>query len=208
MPTVVFRKGDAVHTDVVKDNTNLVVRAGIKQFPYPNLSYQCGMGKCATCACQVLHGAEHLPPPNWKEKKQLGERVEQGWRLACQLWITHDIELAQPVRTGAAAGAGVGVGTTLRTSPPSPAKPASGPAGGPAAGEPASNAAPLSVAPASADPARAAPARAAPAQAAPTNTGKAEVAPLKAAPANDDSPNNAPDASARRAPVPETAKCS
>ncbi|OZI68722.1 2Fe-2S iron-sulfur cluster-binding protein [Bordetella genomosp. 1] len=112
MPTVVFHKGDTVLTDEVKDNTNLVVRAGIKQFPYPNLSYQCGMGKCATCACQVLKGAEHLPPPNWKEKKQLGERIEQGWRLACQLWITHDIELAQPAQAAGTALGGNTLGAT------------------------------------------------------------------------------------------------
>jgi ferredoxin len=43
----------------------------------------------------VLSGAEHLPPPNWKEKKQLGDRLEQGFRLACQIWLTHDIELEQ-----------------------------------------------------------------------------------------------------------------
>ncbi|WP_353146438.1 2Fe-2S iron-sulfur cluster-binding protein [Pollutimonas bauzanensis] len=97
MPTVVFHKAGQTYTEVVKDNTNLVVRAGIKQFPYPNLKYQCGMGKCATCACRIISGAEHLPPVNWKEKKQLGERVEQGYRLVCQLWLTHDIELTQDV---------------------------------------------------------------------------------------------------------------
>lgn len=97
MPTITLHKGGAVHTGTVNENTNLVVRAGIKQFPYPNLSYKCGMGKCATCACRVLAGAEHLPPPNWKEKKQLGARLEEGYRLVCQLWITHDIELTQDV---------------------------------------------------------------------------------------------------------------
>jgi ferredoxin len=96
MPLVQFHKDGQVYRDEVKPQTNLVVRAGIKQFPYPHLNYQCGMGKCATCACQVLAGAEHLPPPNWKEKKQLGERIEQGFRLVCQLWIEHDIELMQP----------------------------------------------------------------------------------------------------------------
>ena len=97
MPTVVFHKDGQTYTEDVKDNTNLVVRAGIKQFPYPNLKYQCGMGKCATCACRIISGAEHLPPANWKEKKQLGERIEQGYRLVCQLWLTHDIELAQDI---------------------------------------------------------------------------------------------------------------
>jgi len=102
MPMVTLHKNGQVFRDEVKPNTNLVVRAGIRQFPYPNLSYQCGMGKCATCACKVLAGAEHLPAPNWKEKKLLAERLEQGYRLVCQLWIEHDIELLQEPRAVAA----------------------------------------------------------------------------------------------------------
>lgn len=95
MPTVVFHKNGEVYRDEVKDNTNLVVRAGIKQFPFPHLKYSCGMGKCATCTCKILSGAEHLAAPNWKEKKQLGDKLDQGYRLACQLWIQQDIELLQ-----------------------------------------------------------------------------------------------------------------
>jgi ferredoxin len=53
------------------------------------------MGKCAKCAARVIAGAEHLPPPNWKEKKQLGERLDEGYRLVCQIWVDNDIELAQ-----------------------------------------------------------------------------------------------------------------
>ncbi|AMG37607.1 MULTISPECIES: 2Fe-2S iron-sulfur cluster-binding protein [Achromobacter] len=101
MPTVVFHKDGQTHTGVVPDNANLVVRAGIRQFPFPHLRYECGMGKCAKCACRVLAGAEHLPPVNWKEKKQLGERIDAGYRLACQLWLDHDIELAQDVEAAA-----------------------------------------------------------------------------------------------------------
>ncbi|BDD92144.1 ferredoxin [Pandoraea sp. NE5] len=95
MPVVVFRRNGQTYQDEVKANTNLVVRAGIKQFPFPHLRYECGMGKCARCACRVLSGSEHLPAPNWKEKKQLGNRLDEGFRLACQLWIAQDIELAQ-----------------------------------------------------------------------------------------------------------------
>ena len=95
MPVVILHKHGQTFQDEVKPNTNLVVRAGIKQFPYPNLQYECGMGKCAKCAARVIAGAEHLLPPNWKEKKQLGERLNEGYRLACQLWLEHDIELAQ-----------------------------------------------------------------------------------------------------------------
>jgi ferredoxin len=103
MPLITFHKNGHVYRDEVSPNTNLVVRAGIKQFPHPHLSYQCGMGKCASCACRVLAGAELLPPPNWKEKKQLGEqRLAQGYRLVCQLWLEHDLELVQESQPAAA----------------------------------------------------------------------------------------------------------
>ena len=95
MPKVIFHKHGQVHEGEVKDNTNLVVRAGIKQFPHPHLRYECGMGKCTRCACRVLEGAEHLPPPNWKERKMLGGNLERGYRLCCQLWIHQDITLMQ-----------------------------------------------------------------------------------------------------------------
>ena len=95
MPIVTLHKNGQIYQDEVKENTNLVVRAGIKQFPYPNLSYSCGMGKCARCASRIIAGGEQLPAPTWKEKKQLGAFVDQGYRLACQLWITADIELSQ-----------------------------------------------------------------------------------------------------------------
>ncbi len=95
MPKITFHKDGETVVGEVKENTNLVVRAGIKQFPYPELQYKCGMGKCATCASRILAGAEHLPEPNWKEKKQLGSRIDDGWRLVCQIWVTHDLELQQ-----------------------------------------------------------------------------------------------------------------
>jgi ferredoxin len=96
MPKIVLHKNGQAYKGEVKENSNLVVRAGIRQFPFPNLRYECGMGKCAKCACRILRGGEHLAAPNWKEKKQLGQqRLEQGYRLTCQLWISHDLELAQ-----------------------------------------------------------------------------------------------------------------
>ena len=73
MPFVTVHKGGQVFRDEVADNTNLVVRAGIRKFPYPNFKYKCGMGKCATCTSRIISGGEHLPAPNWKEKKLLGD---------------------------------------------------------------------------------------------------------------------------------------
>jgi ferredoxin len=95
MPHVVFHRDGQTFVGEIKQNTNLVVRAGIRQFPHPNFLYGCGMGTCGKCASLIIKGGEHLPEPNWKEKKRLGFRIELGYRLACQLWLTHDIELSQ-----------------------------------------------------------------------------------------------------------------
>lgn len=95
MLRVTFHKNGEVFHGEVKPDSNLVVRAGVRQFPFPHLKYGCGMGKCARCACRVISGAEHLAPPNWKEDKMLGSRLADGFRLCCQVWLTHDIELAQ-----------------------------------------------------------------------------------------------------------------
>jgi ferredoxin len=110
MPKVLVHKNNQRHEGEVKENSNLVVRAGIRQFPYPHLSYGCGMGKCGKCTSRIIAGAEHLPAPNWKEVKVLGSKLEEGYRLICQLWINHDIELEQGwTPAGAVRGATPGL---------------------------------------------------------------------------------------------------
>lgn len=95
LPKVTIHKNGQTNTGEVAENANLVVRTGIRQFPYPHLTYGCGMGKCGKCASRVLSGSQHLPPPNWKEQKVLGNKLEEGYRLICQLWIDHDLEILQ-----------------------------------------------------------------------------------------------------------------
>ena len=95
MPKIILHKNGQIHEGEVKENTNLVVRAGIRQFPYPNLAYGCAMGKCGKCTSRVIAGGEHLPEPNWKEKRLLEGKLEDGLRLVCQLFINHDLELSQ-----------------------------------------------------------------------------------------------------------------
>jgi ferredoxin len=95
MPHIRVHKGGQVHEADVKENANLVVLAGIRQFPYPHLAYGCGMGKCGKCRSRILAGAEHLAAPNWKEQKTLGPLLGEGCRLLCQLWLSHDLELTQ-----------------------------------------------------------------------------------------------------------------
>lgn len=95
MPQVTVVAAGAAHEGEVPDKGNLVVRAGVKKFPWPHLKYKCGMGKCGTCAARVLSGAEHLPGPSWKERERLGARLDAGWRLMCQLWVEHGITITQ-----------------------------------------------------------------------------------------------------------------
>jgi ferredoxin len=93
-PTVKLHQNGQVYEQTIEPNSNLVVLAGIKKFP--QLKYGCGMGKCTKCTIKVISGEEHLPEPNWKENKMLGEeKISEGYRLACQLYITNDIEISQ-----------------------------------------------------------------------------------------------------------------
>ncbi|MCU6794089.1 (2Fe-2S)-binding protein [Paenibacillus sp. WQ 127069] len=93
MPIVKLHHNDQVYQQEVSVNSNLVVLAGIKKFPY--LKYGCGMGKCTKCTVKVLAGGEGLPEPNWKEKKMLNGKLEEGFRLCCQLYIHEDVEITQ-----------------------------------------------------------------------------------------------------------------
>jgi ferredoxin len=93
MPNVILHQNGQVYQQEVGENSNLVVLAGVRKFPH--LKYGCGMGKCTKCMVKVISGGEKLPEPNWKESKMLGEKLDEGFRLACQLYISEDIELRQ-----------------------------------------------------------------------------------------------------------------
>ena len=73
MPFVRVISENKIIEENVTENTNLVVQAGIKKFPYPYLKYKCGMGTCGTCASLIISGKNNLPEPTWKEVKVLKE---------------------------------------------------------------------------------------------------------------------------------------
>jgi len=95
MPLVKIVQGEEVIEQYVEKNTNLVVQAAIKKFPYPYLKYKCGMGTCGTCSSIIISGGENLAEPTWKEVKVLKDKLNSGYRLACQFRIFNDIELKQ-----------------------------------------------------------------------------------------------------------------
>jgi ferredoxin len=95
MPLVRLFHNNDVFEKKLDKNTNLVVQAGIKKFPFPHLKYKCGMGACGTCECFIVSGKENISEPTWKEKKILKEKLISGSRLACQFRIFDDIDLKQ-----------------------------------------------------------------------------------------------------------------
>ena len=95
MPLVKIIHGDEVFEQDVNENTNLVVQAGIKKYPFPYLRYKCGMGTCGTCSSKIISGAENLSKPTWKEIKVLKEKLDLGYRLVCQFRVFHNIVIKQ-----------------------------------------------------------------------------------------------------------------
>jgi len=93
MPKVTLHVDGKIVEKEVKDNANLVVLAGTLQFP--EIKYGCGMGRCTKCICQVIDGADGVTPPNWKEEKMLGDKLNEGYRLTCQMTVQKDIEISQ-----------------------------------------------------------------------------------------------------------------
>jgi ferredoxin len=93
MPKIRLHLETTIYEQEVPENSNLVVLAGIRKFPH--LKYGCGMGKCTKCACKIIKGGEHLQEPNWKEVKMLGESLNDGIRLTCQLFVEDDLERTQ-----------------------------------------------------------------------------------------------------------------
>jgi len=55
------------------------------------------MGTCGTCSSIIISGGESLDEPTWKEVKVLKEKLNSGYRLACQFRVLHDIELKQEI---------------------------------------------------------------------------------------------------------------
>ncbi len=57
-----------------------------------SLDYVCGgIGRCGKCAVRVISG--HVPVTGADRAFFSKEALEQGWRLACQMQVTDDIEI-------------------------------------------------------------------------------------------------------------------
>lgn len=104
MPTVSFQTSG--QTIEVEQDAN-VLRTSIRfggQVPF-----KCGGGICGTCRIRIVDGHSHVSKPMKKELLRLGEeKLGEGFRLACQTFVTGDVtvvwgeeaELAVPPAIG------------------------------------------------------------------------------------------------------------
>jgi ferredoxin len=60
-----------------------------------SVPYKCGGGLCGTCRVRIVDGHEHVSNVMKKEINKLGqEKIDQGYRLACQTFISGDVTIA------------------------------------------------------------------------------------------------------------------
>ncbi|EJL47715.1 hypothetical protein BAG01nite_20630 [Brevibacillus agri] len=64
---------------------NLLMALVRAQLP---IDFFCTTGKCRTCMVRMNIPAGSAPPPSETEQYRLGEAVQQGYRLACQVYVT------------------------------------------------------------------------------------------------------------------------
>ncbi len=90
MPSITFQtSGKTIEVD---KETNLL-RSSIRY--EGSVPYKCGGGMCGTCRVRIVEGQEHLSKVMKKEIDRLGqEKIDQGYRLACQSFISGDVTIA------------------------------------------------------------------------------------------------------------------
>lgn len=60
-----------------------------------SVPYKCGGGLCGTCRVRIVEGHDNLSRIMKKEVDRLGqEKLDQGYRLACQTFVTGDVTIA------------------------------------------------------------------------------------------------------------------
>ena len=100
MLTVTF-VSNGMKTAAATENSNLLVVSIREKGGIP---FKCGGGKCGTCRCRIEQGLENTDRIKPKERNHLTEaEFAEGWRMACQTFLTGDVSVSwQPVAARAA----------------------------------------------------------------------------------------------------------
>lgn len=91
MPTIRFTTSDAEVTFPDGDEVNLL-RVAIRNDC--GIPFKCASGNCGTDRVRVLEGIEHCVTARRRERERLGELLDQGYRLACQTYVSGDVAIA------------------------------------------------------------------------------------------------------------------
>ena len=91
MPTIRFITSGRAVDFPDGDDVNLLRVAIRNECEVP---YKCASGNCGTDRIFVESGTTNLSPPRKRERDRLGKLLDQGWRLACQTYVTGDISIS------------------------------------------------------------------------------------------------------------------
>lgn len=91
MPTIRFTTSDREVTFKDGDEVNLL-RVAIRNDV--GIPFKCASGNCGTDRVRIESGNEHCVVPRRRERERLGELLDQGYRLACQLYVSGDVSVA------------------------------------------------------------------------------------------------------------------
>ena len=74
------------------DNSNLL-RVSLRE--KGGIPFKCGAGLCGTCKCRIEVGLENTDAIKARERKHLTEAdFANGYRMACQTFITGDVSVS------------------------------------------------------------------------------------------------------------------
>lgn len=91
MPTIRFVTSGAAVDFADGDDVNLLRIAIRNECGVP---YRCASGNCGTDRVYIERGRENLSPPRKRERERLGELLDEGWRLACQTYVSGDCAIS------------------------------------------------------------------------------------------------------------------
>lgn len=87
MPTIKFLTSNVAVDFADGDDVNLLRVAIRNECGVP---FRCASGNCGTDRVYVTEGVDNLSPPRRRERDRLGDLLDQGWRLACQTYVSGD----------------------------------------------------------------------------------------------------------------------
>lgn len=87
MPVIRFSTSDRSVEFPDGDDVNLL-RVSIRN--ECGVPYRCASGNCGTDRVKVEAGSENLSAPRKRERDRLGNLLDEGWRLACQTYVSGD----------------------------------------------------------------------------------------------------------------------